>query len=351
MSNKARLFYDIEQLKSIPIREVAQAFGVQVKKAGNDYWCALRDERTPSCKLYTKTNSFCDFGAANYGGDTIELTKFLRACSSRYDAMDILAQTFGIQPEQQNGNVRKLPSIRQFAKIGIYGDVATKNFDFHLEKYGVEGARAITEKYQMTVEKLSELYPDVYHQMLRAKAVPYVHALRNAYLSNLRFHYDMTVNFGWEAPIDDPLFDEAREMLRDAETAEHILKQAIQDPQKVKFQQNIYDLQADYTAIVKGEMSVELTESEPMEYHELKALSKAVARPLQCSKLPYNLYYTLSNSLQEISLYSAFVKGDTVKIVYDAEFAEQINDLINFSEGEQFTSVVETATMQMFPGV
>ncbi len=347
----ARPFYDIEQLKSIPIHEVAQAFGVQVKKAGNDYWCAIRDERTPSCKLYTKTNSFCDFGAANYGGDTIELTKFLHSCSSRYEAMDILAQTFGIQPEQQNGNFRKLPSVRQFAKIGIYGDVATKNFDFHIEKYGVEGARKISEKYRMTVEKLSELYPDVYHQMLRAKAVPYVHALRNAYLSNLRFCYDTTVNFGWDAPIDDSLFDEAREMLRDAETAERILKQAIQNPQKVNFQQNTYDLQADYTAIANGEMSVELTASEPMEYYELRAFSKASGRPLQYSGLDYDLYHTLSDSLQEITPYSAFVKGDTVKLAYDAEFAEQINDLINFREGEQLAEIAETATMQMFPGV
>lgn len=347
----SRPFYDLEQLKSIPIHEVAQAFGVQVKKAGNDYWCAIRDERTPSCKLYTKTNSFCDFGAANYGGDTIELTRFLNSCSSRYEAMEVLAQAFGIQPEQQSGNLRKLPSIRQFAKIGIYGDVATKNFDFHIEKYGVEGAQKISKKYHMTVEKLSELYPDVYHNMLRAKAVPYVHALRNAYLNNLRFCYDTTINFGWDAPIDDSLFDEAREMLRDAETAERILKQAIQDPQKVKFQQNTYDLQADYTAIAKGEMTVELTASEPMEYHELRALSKTSGRPLQYSELPYDLYHTLSDSLREISPYSAFVKGNTVKIAYDAEFAEQINDLINFSQWEQAAEMAETAAMQMFPGV
>ena len=71
-----RNFYDLEKLKSIPIHEVAQAYGVSVKKVGNDYWCAIRQERTASCKLYTKTNSFCDFGAANYGGNTIELTAF-----------------------------------------------------------------------------------------------------------------------------------------------------------------------------------------------------------------------------------------------------------------------------------
>lgn len=93
-----RNFYDLEKLKSIPIHEVAQAYGVSVKKVGNDYWCAIRQERTASCKLYTKTNSFCDFGAANYGGDTIELTAFLNSCS-RENAIEILTNTFGIQPE------------------------------------------------------------------------------------------------------------------------------------------------------------------------------------------------------------------------------------------------------------
>ncbi len=347
-NNEKRLFYDVEKLKSIPICDVAQAFGVSVKKNGNDYWCAIRSERTPSCKLYTKTNSFCDFGAANYGGDTIELTKFLNGCSSRYEAMEILAQTFGIQPEQQLENTRRLPSIRQFAKIGIYGDVATKNFDFHIDKYGLEVAKKISEKYHMTVEKLAGDYPDVYYQMLRSRAFPYVYSLRIDYFNELRHIYDLTRLFNYEPDISSSLFDEAREMMTDAETAERILSQAIQNPKKLSFRQNTYNLQADYTDVAQGKISVELTTFEPMKYHELKALSKAGGINLTCSELPYDLYCSISGTIEDVTSYSAFAKGDTVTIVYDADFSEQINDIIDFNTGEHLARTMET-TLQMFP--
>ncbi len=347
-NNEKRLFYDVEKLKSIPICDVAQAFGVPVKKNGNDYWCAIRSERTSSCKLYAKTNSFCDFGAANYGGDTIELTKFLNGCSSRYEAMEILAQTFGIQPEQQLENTRRLPSIRQFAKIGIYGDVATKNFDFHIDKYGLEVAKKISEKYHMTVEKLAGDYPDVYYQMLRSRAFPYVYSLRIDYFNELRHIYDLTRLFNYEPDISSSLFDEAREMMTDAETAERILSQAIQNPKKLSFRQNTYNLQADYTDVAQGKISVELTTFEPMKYHELKALSKAGGIKLTCSELPYDLYCSISGTIEDVTSYSAFAKGDTVTIVYDADFSEQINDIIDFNTGEHLARTMET-TLQMFP--
>ena len=81
MNKSARAFYDLEKLKSIPIAEVAQAYGIEVKPSGTDFWCKLRDERTPSCKLYTKTNSFCDFGNTNYGGEKIQITAFFHSFS------------------------------------------------------------------------------------------------------------------------------------------------------------------------------------------------------------------------------------------------------------------------------
>lgn len=343
-----RNFYDLDRLKSIPIQEVAQAFGVQVKTVGDDYWCAIRDERTPSCKLYGKTNTFCDFGAANYGGDTIELTAFLHSCS-RADAIEKLAQTFGILPEQQNENIRRFPSVRQFAKIGICADVATKNFDFHIEKYGIEGAQKISDKYHMSVEKLAELYPDTYHQMLRAKAVPYVQGLRQTYLQELWWIHCNSVRFGFTPEISSDIFDETREMLHDAETGERILHEAIQDSQKVPFQTNQYNLSQDFIAVSNGELSVELTGSESIGYRDLKLFLHTKARQMACSKMSANQYLELWNSLSEITAYSAFAKGDTITVAYDADFSQQVTDLINFSQGEQLAEITESIQMQMLP--
>ena len=350
LSPPKRNLYDLDRLKSIPIQEVAQAFGVQVKKVGNDYWCAIRDERTPSCKLYGKTNTFCDFGAANYGGDTIELTAFLNSCS-RADAIEKLAQTFGILPEQQNGNIRRLPSARQFAKIGIYADVATKNFDFHIEKYGIEGAQKISDKYHMSVEKLADLYPDTYHQMLRAKAVPYVQGLRSTYLQELWWIHFNSTRFGFTPEISSDIFDEARDMLHDAETGEHILREAIQDSKKVPFQTNQYNLSQDFAAVSNGKLSVELINTESIGYRDLKSFLHAEAHQIASTKMSASQYSELWNSLSDITAYSAFAKGDTITVAYDADFSQQVNDLINFSHGEPLAEITESIQMQMLPSI
>ncbi len=302
-------------------------------------------------KLYTKTNSFCDFGAANYGGDTIELAKFLNDCASRYDAMEILANTFGIAPENNGYAFRsRFPSDRQLAKIGIYGDRASKNFDFHVERYGTEKAMQISEKFSITVEEMSKQYPDTYHQMLQAKAVPYVMSLRQAYLTELRIRYDMAALFNLELSTDGESFIEAREMLRDAEDAERILYSAIQNHQKVPFKMRSYDLAKDYADIANGTLSVELTGSESIEYRSLKALLKSEHREMGFSKLLKSQFDELFEQLNEITPYSAFVKGNTVTLAYDADFTEQINDVIHFTQGEQLTAV-GTAGLTMLPTV
>lgn len=56
------------------------------------------------------------------------------------------------------------------------------------------------------------------------------------------------------------------------------------------------------------------------------------------SELPKAQYDRLCEQLQDITAYSAFVKGDTVKLAYDAEFSEQINDVIHFTQEEQITA-------------
>lgn len=346
---ESKPFYDPEKLQSIPIAEVAQAYGVELKQVGSDYWCKLRDEKTASCKLYTKTNSFCDFGNANYGGDTIELTRFLHSCSSRYDAMQILANTFGIAPENQQGYMPdRFPSNRQLAKIGIQGDRAPKNFDFHIELYGLEAAKQLSDKYAMTVEELSKRYPDVYHQMLRARAVPYVHALRQLYLAELRSLYDWSVMFGTNFQTDSKMFDNARELLHDAQTGEHILHSAIRDFKKVSFRENHYDLVKDYTAITNGNMSVELINDESIGYRDLKSLLRAENHPMGYTNLPKAQFDALVKQLPEITSYAAFAKGQTVTLAYDAAYTEQINDLINFNQGEQMAAV-QTPEVQMLP--
>ena len=60
-------YYDFKILKAIPIQEVAERMGIEVSTKGGGLWCKIRPEDTASCKLYTTTNTFCDFGGGVAG--------------------------------------------------------------------------------------------------------------------------------------------------------------------------------------------------------------------------------------------------------------------------------------------
>ncbi|MGN0557084.1 MAG: AAA family ATPase, partial [Acutalibacteraceae bacterium] len=136
-SDQPTPFYDIEAIKAVPIADVCEALGFQPQAKGGRMWCAVRDERTPSCCLYIDSNTFCDFGCGNIGGSNIDLVRYVLNCDST-QAIRQIAEMFGIDPVN---NVQRAPTNSltdsEWARIGIDGCLATKNFDFNIEKYGV----------------------------------------------------------------------------------------------------------------------------------------------------------------------------------------------------------------------
>lgn len=184
--------------------------------------------------------------------------------------------------------------------------------------------------------------------MLRARAVPYVRDLRQLYFTELRNLYDWSVMLNTDFQTDSKLFDTARELMHDAQTGEHILHSAIRDFKKVPFRENHYDLVKDYTAITNGNMSVELINDESIGYRDLKSLLRAENHPMGYTNLPKAQFDTLVKQLPEITSYAAFAKGQTVTLAYDAAYTEQINDLINFNQGEQMAAA-QALEVQMLP--
>jgi hypothetical protein len=68
--------FDLIRIKQYPIRDILAQRGIEV--IGEFF--KLRDEKTPSCKIYDEDNRWHDFGS-NQGGDSIDLIQELDGCN------------------------------------------------------------------------------------------------------------------------------------------------------------------------------------------------------------------------------------------------------------------------------
>lgn len=66
---------------TVPMRDVLERYGVAVNRAGYAL-CPFHDEKTPSLKVYDKTNSYYCFGCGK-GGDPVRFVRDLFGLSFR----------------------------------------------------------------------------------------------------------------------------------------------------------------------------------------------------------------------------------------------------------------------------
>lgn len=86
--------YDLEEIKAIPILEVAWQLGIEMVR-GNKAMCFKgHDSRTPSLSFNIRENYFHCFGC-DVGGSTIDLVMAYRDCTTS-DAIKWLADAFGM---------------------------------------------------------------------------------------------------------------------------------------------------------------------------------------------------------------------------------------------------------------
>ena len=84
---------NIDQAKAIPIAEILSKLNIQPRKTNPDkllYLSPIRQEKTPSFWVYTKTNRWHDFGDGS-GGDLIDLVQaYLKFTREEYTVSDAL---------------------------------------------------------------------------------------------------------------------------------------------------------------------------------------------------------------------------------------------------------------------
>lgn len=316
-------YYDIEKLKEIPIQEVLSDFyGIEsTKKGDHRAVCDIRGEKTPSCYLYLDTNTFCDFGDSNRGGNVINLVEHLSNVDFK-EAANLLATRYGIIPEQKNA--RSFPTEHEFRKINIYSDRATKNFDFNIDKYGIKKTKEFSEKYAIPIKELSEKYPKVYHNMLRSKAIPYIDSCRNEYYNNVYMSHLLCSELG--AELSSSMIRELREQIKDLSQMERIITRAILNKKLLSYKPKTYDVQSDLTNILNGTIEFQ---NGNVDYMSLKSNAVHNNKNLYFKNVPFSLFIDQRSNFDFD--YAAYVNGrkQEVNIITDSENKSKLLKILN----------------------
>ena len=181
-------FYNLEDIKSIPIEEVCHCLGLKVEHKGPRIWAKIRNEEDASALLHPENNTFYDFGSQEYG-DAIRLVTLTQGLEYK-DSIVFLANTFGIKPVNPRKELEDDElSLREYAFIGIYGDMVSKNLDFDSDMSPKEMFE-FAERYSMSVNELRkkeepELKAVYEEKILRGKAMPFIQSLRNSYFLDI----------------------------------------------------------------------------------------------------------------------------------------------------------------------
>lgn len=328
MSREVRNYYDVEELKSIPITSIAEALGYKVDYNTRGKIIAkisVRDEKTPSCMIYN-TNTFADFGndkaeGKKVGGNPIDFLAYcdgkekLYTDEERYKYMEKLANMFGIQP--QNLNAKQTSEIEltleQWKRIGIQGDMASKNIDFDFEKYTQEQNMKFAERYRVSMNELFKKDEKGYYQILKKRAIPFLYEKRNDYYYQCFLEDKLYIRNGQIDFETTEFFTMLEAQKKDLELSEKALSYAIKDETKLPYKYVEYDVKTDIEKIRKGKISFQVGN---VDYLSLKQFENSQGHNLIYSTVTYEQYSFLRRYYLDELPHSAFVKGDKVNICY-----------------------------------
>lgn len=252
-------FYDLDELKAIPIADVCRALGLEEDRRLKGKYKAF-GERTGSLHLYNTggQNRFCDFGR-NVSGDTIGLVAYIQNLSYK-DAIGELASMFGIESIRQNSyEDSKELSNWEWGKIGIYGDVAMKNMEFSFNRPdSMERNMELAMKYRMSMNELRKEHPSTYKSILYKRGSSYVYALRQEYYNRMYLTREFMKSGGYQdfSKLPDSSYEELKEYATDLTNSERILKNALEGT-GLHYPFTSYDVNSDWKKVLNGTLVVE----------------------------------------------------------------------------------------------
>lgn len=325
-------FYDIARIRDIPILEVCQQLGIPVEQKGGKPWCKLREERTASTILHPENNTFHDFGT-NRHGDAIDLVCEVHGVN-KGDAIRFLAEVFHISPETPNRHSIGL-SDWEYRQIGIAGDLATKNFDFDLERQGIERVTQLSQRYGIPMNDLRQQYPKIYAQILRQKAIPFVKGLRDEYYLEVFSRYSLTKGIGAEHVFQSEQAQvEFSRRIAQLQRAEGVLLRACQGTSIRAYSVGSYEPGTDLSRILSGELKIPLGGKS---YWEMNSIAREQGTAVKYQTVDYGKY--ISGTLDGFQ-HSAFLKKDAVVVGYLEKDYTRIKPVLDSNTLEALTAKV-----------
>lgn len=312
--NQAGRHYDLNEIKAIPILDVCQLLGIQWEIRGGKHWCRIRDERTASVLLHPEKtpNCYIDFGGTNKLSDVIQLVCDYNGMS-RGDAIKYLAEAFNISPDKQNAASNELNSW-EYEKIGLYGDLATKNFTFDIERQGIEKVAQLSQKYGIPMNELRKKHKKIYEQLLYDKALPHLLELRNNYYLNLINTYHMAHTA--DLRTLPSIYADLEASIKELRTAERLFKKAAEQTAIKAHDPREYEPNADLSKILTGELNPSFGSHD---FDSLQSAAKAAGcnigkRTVPCSSFTLKAFE--KDDPGEYYPFTAKYQGDQILIRY-----------------------------------
>jgi len=355
-------FYDWNQVKAIPMVDVCSHFGLKLTFKGKNPWCSIRsDDDTPSTIIHVddgpnyKANTFHDFGYHESGDNIALACKFLGLDryneSDRSKAVTYLGDAFHLPVKEAGRNAARPLELteREYNMIGLYGDLATKNFTFNLDTTDIDRIQAISEKYGMPMNQLKKQHTRMYERLLTTHAIPYIQEQRNHFYMDLWLTRDHVQKA--EAAGDKILmavyqkdFSDDAKRLRDLDD---ILFRAVHGTKLTMPKNRLYDPDVILEKIDAGELKPSFGSRS---YSGMMRLAEDRQTSVKYQSLDlYSVYMYGSEELGNIP-YSAFLSNGKAVVGYlekDKEVLRPIFDRMALKDRKKTAKKNATLTEQL----
>lgn len=333
--------------ETVPIEDVLAFHGIYPERGK---YRLRDDDDTPSASIHPQKkygNIVHDFGYGN-SFSPLSLTMFLQGVDVK-EAARILGEAFHVPPKWTDKDEYDPGKISDYdwKAIGIHPDMASKNIDFDIERYGVAATARLSERFRMSMSELRDMVryrkdtPEVdamdvrrYEGILRNRALPYVYEQRDLYYR--RMHDDLSTARAVNPDVElDVVYSrnsaDYSEMAKRLTKVENVLKRVL-DGTSVKFYDRRYRADKDFEAVAKGEVAFEIGDNTRWQVNDFAYKNKCKLFETTVSVADY--YRLCANGLDTL-MTAARQKGDLVKVYFSSGDSEKVNYLIRALRGKE----------------